>query len=146
MHGKINLPRSQCLMSILRCTWLLVRNTPSKDDLHTRQATTMHASYLYTNRFKIKTYTNQTIRSSWIGTEKKISLLLWMSQLTKIWDWPLLCEPNPGLLFNCPPTTLLCISFGTRKAKGLGQWEYTNGQSFFAIFFLFQIGPLALLL
>jgi hypothetical protein len=69
-----------------------------------------------------------------------------MSQLTKSGDQPLLHEPDPGLLFNCPPTTFLCISFGTRMAKGLGQWEYENGQSFFVIFFLFQIGPLALLL
>ena len=55
-------------------------------------------------------------------------------------------NPDPGLLFKCPPTSLLCISSGTRMAKGLGQWEYANGQSFFAIFFLFQIGPLALIL
>jgi hypothetical protein len=31
-------------------------------------------------------------------------------------------------------------------AKGLGQWEYANGQSFFAIFFFLQMGPLPLLL
>jgi hypothetical protein len=69
-----------------------------------------------------------------------------MSQLTKSRDRPPLREPDPGLLFNCPPTSLLCISSGTRMAKGLGQWEYANGQSFFAIFFLLQMGPLALLL
>jgi hypothetical protein len=69
-----------------------------------------------------------------------------MSQLTKSRYRPLLHEPDPGLLFNYPPTSLLCLSSGTRMDKGLGQWEYTNGQSFFAIFFPFQIGPLALIL
>jgi len=64
MHGKINLPRSWHLMSILHCARLLVRNTPSKADLHPRQATTMHANYLYTNGLEIQTYTDQTMNSS----------------------------------------------------------------------------------
>jgi hypothetical protein len=69
-----------------------------------------------------------------------------MSQLTKSRDRSPLREPDPELLFNCPPTSLLYLSSGIRMAKGLGQWEYANGQSFFAIFFLFQMGSLALLL
>jgi hypothetical protein len=64
MHGKINLPHSQRLMSILHCARLLVRNTPSKADLHPRQATTMHAYYLYTNGLEIQTYNDQAINSS----------------------------------------------------------------------------------
>ena len=42
---------------------------------------------------------------------------------------------------------LLCFKspLALGKAKGLGQWEYVNGQSFFAIFFL-QMVPLPLLL
>jgi hypothetical protein len=58
-----------------------------------------------------------------------------MSQLKKFETGHLLREPDPGLLFKCPPTSLLCLFSGTRMAKGLGQWEYANGQSFFAIFF-----------
>jgi hypothetical protein len=54
MHGKINLPRYQRLMSILHCAWLLVHNAPSKVDLHSRRETTMHAYYLYTNGLEIK--------------------------------------------------------------------------------------------
>jgi hypothetical protein len=64
MHGEINLPHSRRLISFLHCARLLFRNTPSKADLHPRQATTMHAYYLYTNRLEIQTYTNQTINSS----------------------------------------------------------------------------------
>jgi len=84
MHGKINLPRSRHFMSILHCAWLLVHNPPSKADLHPRQTTTMHAYYLYTNRLEIQTYIDQTINSSWIGMGKTFSLLLKMSQLTKV--------------------------------------------------------------
>jgi hypothetical protein len=55
-------------------------------------------------------------------------------------------NPDPRLLFKCPPTSLLCISSCTRMAKGLGQWEYAIGQSFFTLFLLLQMGALALLL
>jgi hypothetical protein len=58
----------------------------------------------------------------------------------------LLHEPGPGLLFNCPPTSLLYLSLCTRKAKGLGQREYAIGYSFFTMILLFQMGPLTLLL
>ena len=146
MHGKINLPRSQRLMLILHCTWLLVRNTPSKVDLHTRQATTMHASYLYTNGLEIQTYTDQTINSSWIGMGKSFSLLLWMSQLTKVET----DHRSLNLILGSSSSILQLLCFESPlaqgKAKGLGQWEYVNGQSFFAIFFLLQMGPLPLLL
>jgi hypothetical protein len=55
-------------------------------------------------------------------------------------------NPDPGLLFKCPPTSLLCISLSTRMAKGLGQQGCAIGQSFFTLLLLFQIGPLTLLL
>jgi hypothetical protein len=35
-------------------------------------------------------------------------------------------KPGPGILFNCPPTSLLYISLFTRKAKG---WDKGNMQS-----------------
>ena len=139
MHGKINLPRSRRLMSILRWAWLLVRNTPSKAYLHSRQETTMHAYYLYTNRLEIKTYTDQTINSSWIGTGKTFSLLLWMSQLTKVETG----HRSTNLILGSSSSVLQLLCFESPlaqgKAKGLGQWD-VNGKSFFPIFFLFPNG------
>ena len=140
MHGKINLPRSRHLMSILRCTWLLFCNTPSKDDLHARQATTMHAYYLYTNRLEIQTYTNQTVKSSWIGMGKAFSLLLWMSQITKAETSHHFANLIPGSSSTVLQLLWFVSPLAQGKAKGLGQWEYENGQSFFAIFFFLPNG------
>ena len=135
MHGKINLSRSRRLMSILRCARLLVRNAPSKAYLHPIQTTTMHAYYLYINGLEIQTYTDQTINSSWIGTGKAFYLLLWMSQLSKVETG----HRSANLILGSSSTALQLLCFvsplASGKDKGLGQWEYTNGQSFFAIFF-----------
>jgi hypothetical protein len=77
---------------------------------------------------------------------KAFSLLLKMSQLTKVETGH--CSLNLILGSSSSVLQLLCFEspLAQVKAKGLGQWEYVNGQSFFSIFFLLQIGPLPLLL
>jgi hypothetical protein len=77
---------------------------------------------------------------------KAFSLLLKMSQLTKVETH----HRSLNLILGSSSSVLQLIFFKSPlalgKAKGLGQWEYVNGQSFFAIFFLFQMVPLPLLL
>jgi hypothetical protein len=77
---------------------------------------------------------------------KAFSLLLRMSQLTKVETG----HRSSNLILGSSSSVLQLLFFESPlaqgKAKGLGQWEYVNGQSFFAIFFLFQMGPLPLLL
>ena len=77
---------------------------------------------------------------------KAFSLLLKMSQLTKAKTGH--CSLNLILGSSSSILQLLCFKspLAQGKDKGLGQWEYVNGQSFFAIFFLFQMGPLPLFL
>jgi hypothetical protein len=69
-----------------------------------------------------------------------------MSQLTKVETG----HRSVNLILGSFSTVLQLLFFvsplAQGKAKGLGQWEYANGQSFFAIFFLLQMGSLALLL
>jgi hypothetical protein len=59
-----------------------------------------------------------------------------MSQLTKVETG----HRSANLILGSSSTVhqLLCFvsPLELGKAKGLGQWEYENGQSFFAIFFL----------
>jgi hypothetical protein len=77
---------------------------------------------------------------------KSFSLLLRMSQLTKIETG----HRSLNLILGSSSSVLQLLCFESPlaqgKDKGLGQWEYVNGQSFFAIFFLLQMGPLPLLL
>jgi hypothetical protein len=77
---------------------------------------------------------------------KAFSLLLKMSQLTKVETGH--CSLN--LILGSSSSVLQLLFFKSPlalgKDKGLGQWEYVNGQSFFAIFFLLQMVPLPLLL
>jgi hypothetical protein len=77
---------------------------------------------------------------------KAFSLLLKMSQLTKVETG----HRSLNLILGSSSSVLQLLCFKSPlalgKAKGLGQWEYVNGQSFFAIFFLLQMVPLPLLL
>jgi hypothetical protein len=69
-----------------------------------------------------------------------------MSQLTKVETG----HRSLKLILGSSSSVLQLLCFETPlaqgKDKGLGQWEYVNGQSLFAIFFLLQMGPLPLLL
>ena len=77
--------------------------------------------------------------------DMKIIFFITLNDSTyKSQDQSPLREPDPGILFNYPPTSLIRISPNTRMAKGLGQWEYAIGKSFFTLFILFQMGPLAI--
>ena len=77
---------------------------------------------------------------------KAFSLLLKMSQLTKVET----DHRSLNLILGSSSSIFQPLCFKSilalGKAKGLGQWEYVNGQSFFAIFFLLQMVPLPLLL
>jgi hypothetical protein len=63
-----------------------------------------------------------------------------MSQLTKVET----SHHSMNLILGSSSTVLQLLFFESPlaqgKAKGLGQWEYVNGQSFFAIFFLLPNG------
>jgi hypothetical protein len=77
---------------------------------------------------------------------KTFSLSLKMSQITKVET----SHHSLNLILGSSSSVLQLLCFTSPlalgKAKGLEQWEYVNGQSFFAVFFLFQMVPLLLLL
>jgi len=77
---------------------------------------------------------------------KAFSLLLKMSQLTKVETGHRSLNLILGSSYFVLQLRCFKYPLALGNAKGLGQWEYVNGQSFFAIFFLLQMVPLPLLL
>jgi hypothetical protein len=74
----------------------------------------MHAYYLYTNGLEIQTYTNQTVKSSCIRMRKAFSLLLRMSQITKVETG----HRSSNLILGSSSSVLQLLCFESPLAQG----------------------------